>query len=78
MWKVKSMGGIKLINMKIKSETSKTKWLIRNSNGPYFESASRYFRKAYRQTKRKHKWAGSAICRKLLYKKAFKNKKHVL
>ena len=28
MWKTKKMGGIKLINLQIKSETSKVKWLI--------------------------------------------------
>ena len=28
MWKIKSQGGIKLINIQVKSETSKAKWLI--------------------------------------------------
>ena len=34
MWKVKSHGGIKLINIKIKSEISKAKWLIEIVTNP--------------------------------------------
>ena len=34
MWKTKPYGGIKLINLKIKSETSKAKWLIEIATNP--------------------------------------------
>ena len=34
MWKTKSHGGIKLINIQIKSETSKVKWLIEMASTP--------------------------------------------
>ena len=33
-WKIKSQGGLKLINMQIKSETSKAKWLIEIVSNP--------------------------------------------
>ena len=34
MWKMKAQGGIKLINIQIKSETSKGKWLIEMATNP--------------------------------------------
>ena len=34
MWKIKAYGGIKLINIQIKSETSKAKWLIELVTNP--------------------------------------------
>ena len=34
MWKIRSQGGIKLINIQIKSETSKAKWLIEIATNP--------------------------------------------
>ena len=34
MWKVKCYGGIKLINIQIKSETSKAKWMIEMATNP--------------------------------------------
>ena len=37
MWKVKALGGIKLVNVQIKSETSKAKWMIDLVTNPNLE-----------------------------------------
>ena len=34
MWKIKSNGGCKLVNIQIKSETSKAKWLMEIATNP--------------------------------------------
>ena len=37
MWKTKQYGGIKLINIQIKSETSKAKWLVEIATNPHLK-----------------------------------------
>ena len=37
MWKIKSYGGCKLVNIQIKSETSKAKWLMEIATKPQFK-----------------------------------------
>ena len=36
MWKIKVNGGCKLVNMQVKSETSKAKWLMEMATNPNF------------------------------------------
>ena len=36
MWKIKINGGIKLVNVQVKSATSKAKWLLEMATNPYF------------------------------------------
>ena len=37
MWKTKQYGGIKLVNLQIKSETSKAKWLVEIATNPHLK-----------------------------------------
>ena len=37
MWKIKTYGGCKLVNVQIKSETSKAKWLMEMVTKPQFK-----------------------------------------
>ena len=37
MWKIKTNGGCKLVNIQVKSETSKAKWLMEIATNPNFK-----------------------------------------
>ena len=39
MWKVKSHGGLKLINIEVKSDVSKVKWLIDMVSKPHLKTS---------------------------------------
>ena len=56
MWKTKSLGGIKLVNIQLKSEISKAKWLIELATNPNIKLNLGIF-SINRNTKWKYQWS---------------------